>query len=142
MPSTKMLFKSLFFIWLFSITSFAYSTERAVVYHISDESQAIPAIRNITNHLKADKTIHIQVIALSGGIRFLLDGAKDERGNDYAALIDGLMLDGVEFRVCANTLEAMSYTADDLSFGVGTVPSGIAEITRLQLDEGYAYVKP
>lgn len=113
-----------------------------VVYHINDSSRAIAAIRNITNHRKADPKITIAVVTLGGGIDFLLEGAKDDRGNTYAALIDGLMFDNVSFQVCKNTLTTREISADEVHFGVTTVTSGAAEIARLQLEQGYAYYKP
>jgi intracellular sulfur oxidation DsrE/DsrF family protein len=82
------------------------------------------------------------VIALADGVRFVLEGSKDARGNDYAAMVEPLALDGVTFKACGNTLTANDLDADDLSFGVEVVPSGVAEIGRLQLEEGYAYIKP
>jgi intracellular sulfur oxidation DsrE/DsrF family protein len=36
----------------------------------------------------------------------------------------------------------MNLTLDDLNFGVEMVPSGMVEVTRLQLEEGFAYVHP
>ena len=82
------------------------------------------------------------MVGLAGGVRFLLDGTKDARGNDYAAMVEPLVMDGVKFRACGNTLNANDLDADDLSFGVEVVTSGVAEIGRLQLEEGYAYIKP
>jgi len=36
---------------------------------------------------------------------------------------------------------SMGKSAEDLTFGIETVPSGIAELARLQLESGYAYLK-
>ncbi len=49
---------------------------------------------------------------------------------------------GVEFRVCAATLSARNIAKEDLLDTAVVVPSGISEIARLQLKEGYAYLKP
>ena len=57
-------------------------------------------------------------------------------------MVEPLAMDGVTFMACGNTLNANSLSADDLSFGVDIVPSGVAEIGRLQLEDGYAYIKP
>ena len=48
----------------------------------------------------------------------------------------------MDFRACAATLEARSIAREDLLDAVTIVPSGISEIARLQLKEGYAYLKP
>lgn len=114
----------------------------SVVYHIDDSSRAIPMIRNISNHHRADPQIRIIVVSLAQGVDFLLDGAHDPRGNSYDALVDGLMLDGVEFRVCGNTLKARGIDPLKLLPDVQVVPSGVAEVARLQIEEGSAYIKP
>lgn len=113
-----------------------------VVYHLDDFARAIPAIRNITNHLKAIPKIKIVVVSLGQGVDFLLKDAKDDRGNPYEPMIDDLVLAGVEFRVCNNTLVARQIDKARLHPDVAVVESGVAEITRLQWSEGYAYLKP
>jgi intracellular sulfur oxidation DsrE/DsrF family protein len=113
-----------------------------VVYHVDSSERAVMALRNVTNHRKVYPDLPIVVVALADGIRFLLEGSKDSRGNSYAAMVEPLALEGVTFRACGNTLNANSLDADDLSFGVDVVPSGVAEIGRLQLEAGYAYIKP
>jgi intracellular sulfur oxidation DsrE/DsrF family protein len=113
-----------------------------VVYHIDDSRRAIPLIRSIGNHRRADADIRIIVVALSAGVDFLVEGAADDRGNSYDALVDPLMLEGVEFRVCGNTLTGRQIDAATLLPDVTVVPSGVAEIARLQIEEGAAYIKP
>lgn len=113
-----------------------------VVYHIDDTARAVPAIRNIGNHLKAAPNTRIVVVALGLGVDFLLQDAKDERGNPYEPMIDDLMLAGVEFRACNNTLVSRQIDKARLHPDVAIVESGVAEITRLQLTDGYAYLKP
>jgi len=113
-----------------------------VVYHIDDSSRATQALRNITNHRKAYPDLPITVIALAHGVGFLVDGAKDQRGNSYSAMVETLVMADVRFIACGNTMNAMDISADELSLGVESVPSGVAEIGRLQLEEDYAYIKP
>ncbi len=48
---------------------------------------------------------------------------------------------GVEFRVCFNTLERRKLDAAALIPEARLVPSGIAEIGRLQAEEGYSYMR-
>jgi hypothetical protein len=48
----------------------------------------------------------------------------------------------VEFRVCNNTLVTRNVDPDSLLMESTLVPSGVAEAARLQLKEGYAYIKP
>ena len=113
-----------------------------VVYHIDDSSRATQALRNVTNHRKAYPDLPITVVALAHGAEFLVDGAKDQRGNGYSAMVETLVMAGVGFIACGNTMNAMDISADELSLGVESVPSGVAEIGRLQLEEDYAYIKP
>lgn len=113
-----------------------------VVYHIDDSARAIAAIRNMTNHLKADPGVRIVVVALGQGVDFLLKNAKDARGNPYEPMIDDLISAGVEFRVCNNTLTTRQIDRARVHPDASLVESGAAEITRLQFSEGYAYFKP
>lgn len=113
-----------------------------VVYHLDDTARAIPAIRNITHHLKAVPNVRIVVVALGQGVDFLLKDTKDDRGNPYEPMIDDLVLAGVEFRICNNTLVARQIDKARVHPDVVVVESGVAEITRLQFSEGYAYLKP
>ena len=94
------------------------------------------------HHRHADADIRVVVVAMAGGIDFLLDGALDEQGNSYDAQVDPLMLEGVEFRVCNNTLKGRHIDKDKLLPDVQIVPAGVAELARLQLDEGAAYIRP
>lgn len=133
-------------LWLLALPVAATDTATAdratVVYHIDDSQRAIPLIRSIGNHRRADADIRIIVVALSAGVDFLVDGAADDRGNSFDALVDPLMLEGVEFRVCGNTLTARQIDAASLLPDVTVVPSGVAEIARLQIEENAAYIKP
>jgi intracellular sulfur oxidation DsrE/DsrF family protein len=133
-------------LWLQALPAAAVDTataaRRTVVYHIDDSQRAIPMIRSVGNHRRADADIRIIVVALSAGVDFLVEGAADDRGNSYDALVDPLMLEGVEFRVCGNTLTGRQIEAASLLPDVTVVPSGVAEIARLQIEEGAAYIKP
>jgi hypothetical protein len=117
--------------------------EEKVVYHITDSSHASAALNNIRNHLKASPKVKIVVVANGAGIDFLLDGAKNPNGNPYDASVqEFVMHDNVEFRVCNNTLEARHIDKSKVIPEATIVPSGVAEVTHLQVQEGYAYLKP
>jgi intracellular sulfur oxidation DsrE/DsrF family protein len=113
-----------------------------VVYHINDASVARVAMRNIQNHLNADPGAKIVVVTHGKGIDFLLNDAKDDKGVPYNAQIAGLKDQGVTFDVCANTLKGRKISADAVSLDAQVVPSGVAEIGKLQYQQGYVYVKP
>ena len=128
-------------LWL-PLAAHAGSGERGVIYHIIEESQAIRAMNNAKNHLLADPDVHITFVVQSGGMHFLVSDASDEKGRAYGPYIDELSMSGVEFKACGNTMMTLNLSLEDLNFGVERVESGMVEVTRLQLEEGYAYVHP
>lgn len=114
-----------------------------VVYHLdAGLEQASRGLQNIRNHLEANPQAEITVVALATGVDFLLKGAKTERGNEYRHMVGDLDLQGVKFRVCEITLRERGMRKDQFLPEVRFVPSGVAEIARLQAREGYAYLKP
>ena len=114
-----------------------------VVYHLVDgKEQASRAIGNIRNHLDADATAKIVVVGNGEGIDFMLEGAKDTKGQPYSGYIGELANRGVQFRVCENTLEARSIDKAKVALEATLVRSGVAEVARLQAKEGFAYLRP
>lgn len=112
-----------------------------VVYHISSSDTAGNALRNLANHLQAAPGAKIVVVAHNNGVDFLLRGARDEANRPYEAAVKGFRERGVEFRVCYNTLERRQIASSEVIPEAVLVPSGIAEIGRLQSHEGYAYMR-
>ena len=114
-----------------------------VVYHLSEGiPQASRAIGNIRNHLAADPTAKIVVVSHGAGIDFMLDGANNTQGQPFAGSVSDLANKGVEFRVCNNTLVSRKISADKLLMEAKVVPSGVAEVARLQAKEGFVYLHP
>jgi hypothetical protein len=114
-----------------------------VIYHVNQgNEQATDALRNIRNHLSVDPKAKIVVVTHYRGIDFLLEGAKDKNGNPYDAAVEDLAMRGVEFRVCEFTLKGRNIDKSKVIPEAKIVPSGVAEIGRLQAKEGYAYLKP
>lgn len=114
-----------------------------VVYHLSDGiPQAARALGNIRNHLDDDPSARIVVVAHGAGIDFLLDGAEAAPGKPFAGNVGELAGRGVEFRVCNNTLVARKISPDRLMMEAKVVPSGVAEVARLQAREGFVYLHP
>lgn len=112
------------------------------VYHINDSSVAAVAMNNIKNHLSADPTAKITVVAHGKGVDFMLDGATDKDGNPYNIKVEELLAKGVDFRVCNNTLVSRKIDPKTVLPGATIVPSGVAELGKLQSSEGYVYIKP
>lgn len=140
----KTFFKLLLLAFI-SISGMSYAQQSAVkvVYHMNSSDNATAALRNIQNHLNADPKAKIVVVTHGAGIDFLLDGGKDKNGNPYDIPVQQLADNHkVEFRVCKNTLDSRNLSKKDLLPEAIIVPSGVAEVARLQAEEGYAYLKP
>lgn len=127
----------------FSMTqSFAGEREEKVIYHVSDSVNATAALRNARNHLDQSPKVKIVFVTHGPGIDFLLEGATDKNGNPYDIAVQELAARKVEFRVCNNTLVARKIDKSKLLPETSIVPSGVAEVGRLQIYEGFAYLKP
>jgi intracellular sulfur oxidation DsrE/DsrF family protein len=114
-----------------------------VVYHVNDTgAQAANALRNIGNHLEVNPKAKIVVVTHAQGVDFLMDGAKDRGGNAYNIRVEELKQLGVKFDVCEITLRNRKLSRSKFIPEATFVPSGVAEITRLQQREGYAYLRP
>jgi uncharacterized protein len=114
-----------------------------VVYHLNEGlEQAVRAMTNIRNHLSADPTAKIVVVAHGRGIDFLLKEAKTPNGSPFSTDVDELALRGVEFRVCRFTLERRGIDPSKVVSDATLVASGVAEVARLQSVEHYAYLRP
>jgi intracellular sulfur oxidation DsrE/DsrF family protein len=113
------------------------------VYHMSEGiPQATRGLNNIRNHLSADPKAKIVVVAHGLGIDFLLQGATNQMDQPFAGAIADLANQGVEFRVCNNTLQARKIDASKVAMEATLVPSGVAEVARLQAREGFVYLRP
>lgn len=112
-----------------------------VAYHLDDLDRAIAMVRNLNNHLDAQPGVKIIVVAISTGLKMLVSGTEDANGNDFEALVNDLQRRGVLFKACGNTLKTYTLEPDDLHWDVEIVPSGMAELARLQIEDGCAYLK-
>jgi len=114
-----------------------------VVYHLNEgTAQASNGLRNINNHLEVNPKAKIVVVSHALGVDFMMKGAADRNGNKYEDLVEQLVQRGVQFDVCEITLRNRKLSRDQFISYSKFVPSGVAEITRLQQQEGYAYLKP
>jgi intracellular sulfur oxidation DsrE/DsrF family protein len=114
-----------------------------VVYHMNEDVDRAPqALRNVRNHLSVDPKAKIVMVMHAAGINYLMKDAKDKDGNPFEVTVQDLKSQGVEFRVCEITLKSRKIDKSKLIDEVKYVPSGVAEVSRLQIQEGYAYLKP
>jgi intracellular sulfur oxidation DsrE/DsrF family protein len=113
------------------------------VYHLNDGLvQATNGLRNIRNHLEVNPKAKIVVVAHAQGVDYLMKDKKDANGNPYEVIVEDLKRQGVRFDVCEITLRNRKLTRAQFIEDATYVPSGVAEITRLQQREGYAYLRP
>jgi intracellular sulfur oxidation DsrE/DsrF family protein len=127
-----------------SFSSQAFAADQIkVVYHLADGiDQASRAMANIRNHLRGDPDTKIVVVAIGDGIQFLLTGAKERNGKPFDAAVSALVAQGVEFRICNNTLAAHDVPLSRVLPEAKIVPAGVVEIARLQAKEGFVYLRP
>lgn len=113
-----------------------------VVYHVNDAVNATATLRNISNHLEVNPQAQIVVVTHAQGVDFLMEGAKDKNGNPYSLQVETLAQQGVTFDVCEITLRNRKLDRKQFIPESVFVPSGVAEIAKLQARGGYAYIKP
>ena len=113
-----------------------------VVFHLDETINARWAMMLANSYLDDSPKTKIVIVAYGPGVDFLLHDAEDGRGNPYDPAVINLVEKGVEFRVCAGTLSARSIAKEDVLDVAKIVPSGVSEIVRLQINEGFAYLKP
>jgi intracellular sulfur oxidation DsrE/DsrF family protein len=139
--------KHIFYTFAALLLALSFGTVQAqdikVVYHVnSGVDTAAGILGNVRNHLNADSSAKIVVVTHGAGIDFLLDGAKDSKGREFSGMVSDLSSKGVQFRVCNNTLTSRNIDVNKVSMEAKIVPSGVAEVARLQAKEGYVYLKP
>ena len=130
---------SLLGLWLFSMPLHADSP--GVVLHIDTDAHMNRSLRQVTRLLDSAPDLPLRVILIADGVKPALDGATDPNGGLYSAQMEQLLARGVWIFACENTLNSFNKTADDLTFGIETVESGVAELGRLQVQAGYSYIK-
>ena len=113
-----------------------------VVFHLDESRTARWALMLARSYLDDVPAAKIVFVTYGPGVDFLLEDAKDHRDNPYDYAVLRLVERGVDFRVCNATLAARKIKKADLLEEVKIVPSGISEIAKLQLKEGFAYLKP
>jgi len=113
-----------------------------VVFHVDEMVNARWSLMLARSYLDDNPKAKIVFVVYGPGIDFLMDDVEDKHGNPYDPAVGNLAERGVGFRACAATLAAREIAKEDLLDQVSVVPSGISEIVRLQIKEGYAYLKP
>ncbi len=134
-----------------------YYGKQKVVYHINYDNPKAQAgaLRNIQNHINAvgAENLDLKVVLHGNGLSLLLEPDSLDRlkkfkhanaDQNMTAKVSDLKGQGVTFAVCANTVRGRKVDVTTDLYDVDEediVPSGVAEVAKLQL-EGYAYIKP
>jgi anti-sigma factor (TIGR02949 family) len=140
-PAVLMLASATLFASL-AYQQWAATAEERIVYHINEATDPATALRNLANHIDSDPNLKAVVVAHNKGVDFLLAGARDpETGELFERSVARLRARGVDFRVCGNTLARRAIDPKQVIPEARLVPSGIAEIGRLQTREHYAYMR-
>lgn len=114
-----------------------------VVYHLDlDRKGTTTALHQAKNQLAAAPNTKIVVVVLGSSMHFMVKGAKTAGGYPFGLMISDLQDRGVRFEACANTMASLKIKASQLDPGIHVVPSGMAEIARLEAREGYVYIRP
>jgi intracellular sulfur oxidation DsrE/DsrF family protein len=125
-----------------ALAALAAAAQEKVVYHFSEADQAARGLEYIRNHLEVNSGAVIVAVTHAAGVDFLMKGAKSPRGNEYRQVLEDLELQGVKFEVCEITLRERNLKREQFLPLVKFVPSGVAEVARLQSREGYGYLRP
>ena len=122
--------------------------KQKVVYHINypggeKGKKYYGALRNIQNHINAvgKDNIDVKVVMHGNGLGLLMQAKEDLKLQGNVSNLKG---QNVDFNVCSNTLRGRKIDKDKDLFEVfdeDIVPSGVAEVSRLQ-GMGYTYIKP
>ena len=112
-----------------------------IVFHVDSDQRMNRILRQIARHAAGNPTIPSRVILIAEGVRPAIEGAVDANGGDYSAQMEQLLMSGVRIFACENTLTSFNLSSNDLALGIETVPSGVAELGRLQVKEGWGYIK-
>lgn len=105
--------------------------------HVDEPDRVGHALANAANLLRDIGPDRVAVEVVVNG-----DAVKSfRRGSQHRERIQELDDMGVVFVACENSLDSRGLAADDLLAAVGTVPSGVGELTRKQ-SRGWAYIRP
>ncbi|MGD8309084.1 MAG: DsrE family protein [Chromatiales bacterium] len=117
-----------------------------VVYHVNfdggdADKRYFSTLGNVLNHINAvgKNKLDLRVVMNGDGLGLLMEAKQNA---DLAQRIGNLKSLGVQFKVCRNTLTGRDIALDDLydAWEEDIVPSGVAEVAKLQQD-GFSYVK-
>jgi intracellular sulfur oxidation DsrE/DsrF family protein len=125
-----------------ALASVGAAAQNLVAYHINDSAeQAIGGLRNAKNHLDTDPTAKLHIVTHAQGVDFLMSGAKDKNGGEFAGPVSALKARGVTFEICEITLKNRNLKKEQFIQEADFTPSGVVRLAQLQ-KQGAAYITP
>lgn len=119
----------------------AAAQAKGIAIHLDTDAHMNRSLRQVQRHLDGNPGVPVRVILVAGAVNAALEGAVDDNGGLYAAQMEQLLASGARIFACENTLTSFNKSPDDLTFGIETVESGVAELGRLQVALGFGYLK-
>ncbi len=96
------------------------------------------ALNNATNIINAlgQDNVKVEIVAYGPGIKLLLNKNKHFRQR-----VSSLILYGVKFAACGNTMRHFKLSKKDIDKGVPVVRAGVLEIMSKE-EAGWSYIRP
>lgn len=111
-----------------------------VVFHIDEEARWEQLLSNLEYYAANDGSESKIVVVINGAAVRNFNGFDVHP--EYGKRMLALSKDGVEFKICGNSLRNRQIPEDNIPEDLITiVPQGIAAIVEWQ-GQGYAYIKP
>lgn len=111
-----------------------------VIFHLDEDSdRKVNEVFNNMRNLLADlgeENVDVELLTNGAGVTAM---CKDSQSN--AIRIHHLADQGVKFAVCANSLNHLKISPDDLVPEAEIVPAGVSELVKKQ-NAGWAYIRP
>lgn len=115
--------------------------ETGVAFHVDSGENINQTLRQIDKQVQAMPDVPVRVILIAGALDAAVEGATDPNGGLYSAQVEQLLAAGVRIFACETTMITNNISHDQLAFGIETVAAGVPELIRLQMEEGFTYLK-
>lgn len=108
------------------------------VFHLStDDPEKISELLGNIKNLNEDKSIDVERITAVLNAEGVKTALKSSEAKNY---LKPMIQEGLDLKICSNSVEGREISRDDLIQGTELVSSGVGELNRLQ-DEGFNYIK-
>lgn len=113
----------------------AAAEEERLLYQVTRQASARVVLDAVEAHMSEPGQRRIALVARGGGVRAMVDGAVDAKGEPYEPALRRLMAQGVDVIVCSISLDTQQLRSARVVAG-RVVPAGAGEVERL-LGLGY-----